>query len=301
MQQVLASKDPSVVLPQRGLLGILLELSKARLSGLALFTALVGFWLGSGSEISRLLLLHTLIGTAALAAGAAALNQYLEREHDAKMPRTQGRPLPSGHLKPETALILGGASSGFGLIYLALFTNLLTSLIGAITIVVYLAVYTPLKRVTVLNTIVGAIPGALPPLMGWTAARGELTMQGWALFLILFFWQLPHFLAIAWLYRDEYAGAGFCMLPLIDPSGMRTGRQALSHTLGLFAISLAPFVYRLVGSIYLAGAFLLGLSFLYFAFQFARLRSSTEARKLFYFSIIYLPLLLGLMIADKLR
>lgn len=286
---------------ERGWVGILLELSKARLSGLAVFTALVGFWLGSGAEVARLLLLHTVVGTAALAGGAAALNQYLEREYDAKMPRTQGRPLPSGRLRPESALIFGGVASGVGLVYLALFVNLLTSLLGAVTLVVYLAIYTPLKRVTVLNTIVGAIPGALPPLMGWTAARGEIDAQGWALFLILFFWQLPHFLAIAWLYRDEYAEAGFYMLPVIDPSGTRTGRQALSHTLGLLALSLAPFFLRLVGVVYLVGALLLGLLFLYSAFQFARLRTLGEARKLFYVSIIYLPLLLGLMMFDKLR
>ena len=285
----------------RGWFGILMELSKARLSGLAVFTTLVGFWLGSGSEIARLLLLHTIVGTAALAGGAAALNQFLEREHDAKMPRTRARPLPSGRMQPETGLILGGALAGFGLIYLAFLVNLLTALLGALTLVIYLAIYTPLKRVTVLNTIVGAIPGALPPLMGWTAARGEVNIQGWGLFLILFFWQLPHFLAIAWLYRDEYAGAGFQMLPLIDPSGARTGRQALSHTLGLLPVSLAPFVWHLVGRAYLAGAILLGLAFLYFAFQFARLRTATEARRLFYVSILYLPLLLGLMIIDKLR
>ena len=291
----------SATAAERGWFGILLELSKARLSALSVFTALVGFWLGSGSEVARLLLFNTMLGLAALAGGAAALNQYLEREHDANMPRTRERPLPSRRIQPQTALILGGVLAGFGLVYLALLVNLLTALLGVATLVIYLAIYTPLKRVTVLNTIIGAIPGALPPLMGWTAARGEINLQGWALFMILFFWQLPHFLAIAWLYRDDYAGAGFCMLPSIDPSGARTGRQALSHTLGLLPLSLAPFVLHLVGVAYLAGAILFGLVFLYFALQFARLRTSSEARKLFYFSIIYLPLLLGLMIIDKLR
>jgi heme o synthase len=158
-----------------------------------------------------------------------------------------------------------------------------------------------LKRVTWLNTVVGAIPGALPPLMGWTAARGQLSREGWGLFAILVFWQLPHFLAIAWIYRDEYAKAGFKMLPVIDPDGHRTARQAVSHTLGLLPISLCPFLFKLTGPVYLAGALVLGLTFLWFAIQFARRLTVSSARQLFYVSILYLPLLLTVMVLDKIK
>src|SRR6267142_1273708 len=212
------------------------------------------------------------------------------------MRRTQNRPLPSGRLQPATVAIFGGVSSVAGLIYLALAVNLMTSVIGAVTLVSYLFIYTPLKRVTWLNTAIGAVPGALPPLMGWTAARGELTAAGWGLFAILAFWQLPHFLAIAWIYRDEYAKAGFKILPIIDPKGHRTGRQAVSHTLGLLPISLCPFRFHLAGPIYLAGAIVLGLAFIWFAIQFSRHLTIPRARQLFYVSILYLPALLVLMV-----
>jgi protoheme IX farnesyltransferase len=215
------------------------------------------------------------------------------------MRRTEDRPLPSGRLKPDTALMIGGLCGMLGLIYLALAVNLLTAVLGAATIGSYLFVYTPLKRITTLNTVVGAIPGALPPLMGWTAARGEISMEGWSLFAILCFWQLPHFLAIAWMYKDQYAQAGFVMLPGTDPTGSRTGRQALSHTLGLLPVSLFPFLFKMVGPVYLAGAVLLGVAFLWFAFQFFRHRTLQRARLLFFASIIYLPSLLGLMVIDK--
>jgi protoheme IX farnesyltransferase len=188
-----------------------------------------------------------------------------------------------------------------GLIYLALGVNLLTSLLGAVTLVTYVFVYTPLKRVTWLNTTVGAIPGALPPLMGWTAATGELTGAGWALFAILFFWQIPHFLAIAWMYRDEYAKAGFVMLPGVDPTGERTAHQAVSHTIGLLIVSLCPVLFRVAGATYLVGALLIGLVFLAAAFAFARHLNVPRARQLFFASIIYLPLLLGLMVFDKIK
>lgn len=282
-------------------LGVFLELTKARLTSLVLLTTLVGFYAGEVGTINYLLLLHTLLGTALVAGGAAALNQFLEREHDARMPRTRSRPLPSGRIQPETALIFGAACAGIGLIYLAIAVNLLTSFLGAVTLACYLFVYTPLKRVTSLNTLIGAIPGALPPLMGWTAVRGEVTGEGWSLFAILFFWQLPHFLAIAWIYREEYAQAGYVMLPGIDPDGHRTGRQTISHTLGLLPLSLCPFIFNLAGKIYLVGALGLGLTFLWFAIQFSRHLTNGQARKLFFWSILYLPLLLGLMVFDKVR
>src|SRR5258706_8851439 len=277
------------------------DLIKARLTTLVLLTTLVGFYLGWRGEMNFTLMFHVLMGTALVAAGASALNQLLEREYDAKMRRTQGRPLPSGRMQPVTVMIFGGACSVAGLIYLTLAVTQLTSVLGAITLISYLFIYTPLKRVTWLNTAIGAVPGAVPPLMGWTAARGELSSEGWALFAILFFWQLPHFFAIAWLYKDEYAKAGFKMLPGIDPDGQRTAQQAVSNTLALLAMSLFPFVFKMAGTIYLVSALVLGAGFLWCAIQFARQLTATRARQLFFASIIYLPLLLALMVWDKLK
>ncbi len=280
---------------------VLSDLFKARLTFLVLLTTLVGFYAGWRGAMDYLRMLHALLGTALVACGAAALNQWLEREHDAKMRRTQDRPLPSGRMQPETVLVLGGMSSLAGLVYLALAVNLLTSLLGAVTLVSYLFVYTPLKRVTWLNTAIGAVPGALPPLMGWTAARGEITTEGWSLFAILFFWQIPHFLAIAWMYREDYAQAGFVMLPSVDADGSRTGRQAVSHTLGLLFVSLCPAVFGLAGTVYFLGALALGIMFLVAAIRFSRGLTVARARQLFFISILYLPLLLGLMVMDKIR
>ena len=277
------------------------DLFKARLTFLVLLTTMVGFYVGYRGSVDYWLMLHTVLATALVASGAAALNQYLERDHDARMRRTQNRPLPSGRLQPQTVLLVGALTAAAGLIYLALFVNLLTSAIGAVCFASYLFVYTPLKRVTWLNTAVGAIPGALPPLMGWTAARGEMSPEGWALFAILAFWQLPHFLAIAWIYRDEYAKAGFKMLPLIDPQGHRTGRQAVSHTLGLLPVSLCPFLFQLAGPLYLAGALVAGLIFVWYAIQFSRELTVTRARHLFLVSVLYLPALLALMVLDKVK
>jgi protoheme IX farnesyltransferase len=289
------------VVSDRGWIATYSDLFKARLTFLVLLTTLVGFYIGHRGPVNYWLMLHTILGTAVLAAGASALNQLLEREHDAKMRRTQSRPLPSGKMQAQTVLVVGALSSVLGLTYLAVAVNPLTSLIGGASLVSYVFIYTPLKRVTWLNTAIGAIPGALPPLMGWTAARNELSREGWALFAILAFWQIPHFLAIAWMYREEYAKAGFKMLPLVDPEGHRTGRQAVSHTLGLLSVSLAPFAFHLTGVIYLAGALGLGLAFLWFAARFARELTQARARQLFFVSILYLPLLLAVMVLDKVK
>jgi protoheme IX farnesyltransferase len=298
-----ATAQPLTVAPaaEKTRLAVISDLIKARLTFLVLLTTLVGFYVAYPGELNWLLLFHTMLGTALVASGAAALNQLLEREYDAKMRRTEDRPLPSGRMQPGTVLALGAGSGLIGIVYLALAVNVVTSLIGAITLVSYVFIYTPLKRVTTLNTVVGAIPGALPPLMGWTAARGHISEGGWALFAILFFWQLPHFLAIAWIYRDQYARAGFVMLPVVDPAGQRTGRQAVSHTLGLLPISLFPFIFHLAGAIYLVGALGLGVAFLWFAIQFSRHLTIPRARQLFFASILYLPLLLGLMVLDKIK
>ena len=291
----------AAALADKSRVAVFAELIKARLTFLVLLTTLVGFYVGFRGPMDYLLMLHTLLGTGLVASGAAALNQFLERQLDARMRRTEDRPLPSGRLPPDTALMFGGLSSAAGLIDLALAVNLETSVLGAITLCSYLFIYTPLKRVTTLNTAIGAVPGALPPLMGWTAARGEINVEGWSLFAILFFWQLPHFLAIAWMYRDDYAKAGFAMLPVFDPDGQRTAGQTVSHTLGLLPISLCPFLLKLAGVVYLAGALVLGLAFLWQAVQFSRELTTQRARQLFYSSILYLPLLLGLMVWDKIK
>ncbi len=296
-----AQPIPAAAAVEKSRFAVFSELVKARLTLLVLITTLVGFYVGARGALDWALMIHTLLGTALLACGAAALNQLIEREHDAKMRRTEGRPLPSGRLQPDTVLLFGGFSSMAGLIYLASGVNLLTSLLGAVTLVTYVFVYTPLKRVTWLNTTVGAIPGALPPLMGWTAATGELAGAGWALFAILFFWQIPHFLAIAWMYRDEYAKAGFIMLPGVDPTGERTAHQAVSHAIGLLIVSLCPVLFRVAGPTYFVGALLIGSVFLAAAFAFARQLNALRARQLFFASIIYLPLLLGLMVFDKIK
>jgi protoheme IX farnesyltransferase len=277
------------------------DLVKARLTLLVLLTTLVGFYLGELGAINYFLMFHTLFGTALVAAGAAALNQLLEREYDAKMRRTASRPLPSGRMQPATVAIFGGLCSVAGLVYLALAVNLLTSVLGAVTLISYLFIYTPLKRVTWANTLVGAIPGALPPLMGWTASRNELGGEGWALFAILAFWQLPHFFAIAWLYRDEYAKAGFVMLPNIDPGGSRTAQQSVSNTIALIFASLCPFALGMSGKVYLTAALVLGAGFLICAIQFSRQMTLPRAKQLFFASIIYLPLLLVAMVCDKLK
>jgi protoheme IX farnesyltransferase len=277
------------------------DLVKARLTTLVVLTTAAGFYSGWVGPLSWLALFHAVFGTALVASGASALNQLLERDYDALMRRTENRPLPAGKLTPDQALVIGGILSVFGLLYLALTVNLLTAALGAITLVSYVWIYTPLKRVTTLNTAIGAIPGALPPLMGWTAARDEVSTGGWALFAILFFWQLPHFLAIAWIYRDDYKRGGFVMLPLVDPDGRRTASQALSHTLGLLPISLSPFIFKLAGPIYLCAALILGAIFTAMAIRFARELTISRARALFFTSIIYLPLLFGALVFDKVK
>jgi heme o synthase len=286
---------------EKSWLTVYADLFKARLTSLVLLTTLVGFYVGYRGPVDFGLMFHLLLGTALLASGAAALNQLMEREYDAKMRRTQDRPLPSGRLQPQTVLMVGCASALVGLLYLAQAVNLTTCLVGATSLVCYLFVYTPLKRVTWLNTLAGAVPGALPPLMGWTAARGELSSEGLALFAIQAFWQLPHFMAIAWMYRDEYARAGFKMLPGIDPEGRRTSHQAVSYTVALLVVSLCPYLFNLTGAIYLVGALILGLAFVWFAFRFSRDRTVARARQLFYFSLAYLPLLLAVMVLNKIK
>jgi protoheme IX farnesyltransferase len=281
--------------------GLIAELAKARLTLLVLLTTAVGFILASPAVVDWRLLARTVFGTALLAGGAAVLNQYFERRLDALMQRTRDRPLPSGRIRPAPACALGTAAATAGLLALTVGVNRPAGGLGLLCLLAYLALYTPLKRITPLNTVVGAIPGAMPPLIGWVAAQGGLSIAGWSLFALQFFWQLPHFLAIAWLYREDYARAGFRMLPVLDPDGRHTGWLATSHAFGLLAVSLSPFVLNLAGRWYLAGAAILGTVFLALAARFARRLSRAAARQLFLGSIAYLPLLLGLMVWDKAR
>jgi protoheme IX farnesyltransferase len=282
-------------------LAVYADLFKARLTCLVLLTTLVGFCLGFRGPMDYWLLGHLLLGTALVASGASALNQLLERDHDARMRRTQDRPLPSARLQPQTVLMVGSISAVSGLLYLSQTVNLTTALVAAVSLGCYLFIYTPLKRVTWLNTLVGAVPGALPPVMGWTAARGELTSEGLALFAIQACWQVPHFMAIAWMYREEYARAGFQMLPVIDVQGRRTGLQAVGFTLALALASLCPFLFHLAGSLYLVSAVVLGLGFVALAFGFSHQPTVPRARRLFYASLLYLPLLLAVMVLDKVK
>jgi protoheme IX farnesyltransferase len=292
---------PAGILAERSRAAVFADLIKARLTTLVLLTTLAGFCLGARGAMDFALMVQALIGTALLASGAAALNQLMERRQDALMRRTSSRPLPAGHLQPETVLAFGAACSVGGLLWLAFAVNPLTALIGAITLFCYLFVYTPLKRVTWMNTLVGAVPGALPPVMGWTAARGELSAEGWALFGIVALWQLPHFFAIAWLYRDDYARAGFKMLPSVDPDGRRTAHQSVAYTLALLVVSVCPFALKLAGLVYLGSALVLGGGFAVCAVQFAQTLSDARARVLFFASIVYLPLLLAVLTLDKVK
>ncbi len=261
-------------------------------------TAAVGFAVGGRGSFDPLAFLVFLAGTALLCGGASALNHYLERGTDALMERTRRRPVPAGRLRPEEALLFGLGLSAAGLVLLA-FVNPLTLALGAASLLSYVLAYTPLKRVTSLCTVVGAVPGALPPLMGWAAARGSLGAAGWGLFAILFLWQLPHFLAIGWLYREDYARGGFPMLAVTDKDGASTGRQAVLYATALLPVTLAAGLLASAGAGYLWGALVLGVGFLACAAAFAWKRSVGAARRLFLASVLYLPLLLGLMVFDR--
>lgn len=276
-----------------------MELIKARLSLLVLITTLVGFLLGWNGPVDYFLLGVTLFGTALAACGASALNQWWERALDALMKRTEDRPLPAKRLHPRDALLFGLLCCCVGTVLLFFFVNLLSALLAMATVVIYVLAYTPLKRRTTLNTLLGAVPGALPPLIGWTAATNEIGVGGAVLFFILWFWQMPHFLAIAWLYREDYALAGFRMVSVDDPEGFMTSRQALLYALGLLIISLLPTILGMASVFYFITALILGIFFTLAAFFFIKDRTRQNARKLFFASIIYLPLILGALVLFK--
>lgn len=276
-----------------------LVLAKARIVALVLVTTAAGFLLGSHGEVDLPRLLATLVGTALAAAGAGALNQVVERRADALMRRTASRPVAAGRIAPGPGLAFGLALGAGGVVWLALLVNFLTAALALATIVLYLGAYTPLKRFTALNTLVGAVPGAIPPVMGWTAAAGSIDPGAWALFGILYLWQLPHFLAIAWIYREDYARAGFPMLPVVDPGGDATARQVALATVALLPVSLLPTALGLAGPVYFFGALALGVGFAACAFALAFRRRRSAARRLLLASVTYLPILLALLVLDR--
>jgi protoheme IX farnesyltransferase len=285
-----------------------ISLTKPRITWLILMSTGVGYFFGlrrfglrevSFGQIDWWALLHTIIGTGLIASGTAALNQWYERDADAKMRRTSDRPLPAGRLDARRAMAFGAVLAIAGFAELAWFVNLLSGVLGVATLVSYLFLYTPLKQRSWLSTTVGAFPGAMPPMIGFAAASGTLTAQAWVLFAILFLWQFPHFYAIAWMYRDDYARAGIRMLPVVEPDGHSTARQIVLFASLLIPVSLAPGLLGMSGKIYLLGALALGIWFLYSGVRVATERSILRARGVLLVSVFYLPLLYGLMLLDR--
>ena len=274
-------------------------LAKPRLNFLVVGSTLAGYVMGGGDTSNVVRLVCTLAGTGLVAGGASAFNQVIERRPDALMRRTRLRPLPDGRLLPRESLVFATLMSVAGLAMLAAGANLLSAAVAFATLVTYAAIYTPLKLRSSFATVIGAIPGALPPVIGWTAARGDLSQGAWVLFGILFLWQLPHFLAIAWIYRDDYERAGFPMLPVIEPDGRSTGRQAVLSCAALLPLSLTPTLIGMTGTGYFAGALAITLLFLALTMRFAWTRTIADARRLFFGSIIYLPILWVLMIVGR--
>jgi protoheme IX farnesyltransferase len=275
-----------------------ISLTKPRLNFLVVLTSAAGYYLGTTSAPDLIRLAQAVAGTALVAGGSAALNQVYERDTDALMRRTRLRPLPDGRVSPQEAAVFGLALSGAGLAILALSTNMVAATLAFVTLAIYLLVYTPMKRTSPLSTLVGAVPGALPAVIGWAAARGDIGVGGWILFAIVFLWQIPHFMAIAWMYRDDYRSAGFPMLPVVEPDGLRTGQQAFLYAAALVPVSIGPSFVGLAGWVYLWLALALGAVLLVLAAQFARTRTDRSARTLFFASIIYLPLLWTVMVLD---
>lgn len=274
-------------------------LTKPEVNTLVVASTLAGFYLGWRGPMNFVLLFHTLMGTLLVASGTATLNQWMEREADAHMRRTANRPLPAGRLSPAEALRFGIVLSVAGGLYLALAANILASALALLTLASYLLLYTPLKRKTSYCTLVGAFPGAMPPLIGWAAARGSLGLEAWILYAMLFIWQFPHFLAIAWMYREDYARAGLLMLPADDPQGRAAARQILATSLLLLPVSLVPTGLGQLGVIYFIGALALGLALFYCGASAALVRSNAVAKRLLMATVFYLPLIFGFMIVDK--
>jgi protoheme IX farnesyltransferase len=276
-----------------------IELTKPRIAFMLVLTSAAGFYLGTKGTVDLVLFANSIIAILLLAFGVATLNQYWEYVTDALMDRTASRPVPTGRITPNEALVFGLVQCVVAEVYLFLAVNALTAFLGFIVIIGYVLVYTPLKTRTSISTAIGAIPGALPPLMGWTAAANEISIGAWTLFTIQFLWQFPHFLSIAWMYRDQYAKAGILMLPVVEPTGKVTARQIVLFAMMLVPVSLAPFFFRQDGIVFLVGAVILGVWFFAASVRAARSRTNEQAKALLLVSVIYLPLLFLLMVADK--
>lgn len=299
IESTAAEIQPTRVVGMRDRISAYIELSKPRIAFMLVLTSAAGFYVASGSRFEWVLFTNAMVGIGLLAFGVATLNQYLERKTDTLMRRTADRPLPSGRLTPTDALVFGIVQCAVAEVYLAFLVNLLTATLGVVVILGYVLVYTPMKTRSSASTAIGAIPGAMPPLMGWTAATGDITLGAWALFVIQFLWQFPHFLAIAWMYRDQYAKAGILMLPVLEPEGRITARQIVSFAFMLLAASLAPFFLGLASQIYLIAALLLGVWFLVESVLFAIRRTNKLARRLLLVSVIYLPVLFLSLVLTK--
>ncbi len=277
-----------------------ITLTKPELTFLSVVTAVAGVFLASPAAIPVGILFHVIVGTGLVGAGAGALNQLIEREYDGMMRRTEQRPLPSGRLAPLEALAFGVATSLLGIVDLLLFTNVLAAFLAVATLVTYLFLYTPLKRITPWSTVVGGIPGALPPVIGCAAVRNEITHEAWTLFAILFFWQMPHFFSLAWMYRKDYARAGYKMLTVLDTSGVATSIHIIVYSVLLLIASIIPVVLGFSGTLYMVAAVLLSFGFIAIEISLWFARSNEAARRVFFASLIYLPVLLLIMIVDKL-
>ena len=286
------------VLGARERIAAFVELTKPRIAFMLLLTSAASFYIGTKGSFDFALFANAMIGIALLAFGVATLNQYIERDTDALMDRTARRPLPTGKITPMEAMVFGVLQCAVAELYLFALVNPLTAVLGLTVIIGYVFLYTPLKTRTSASTAIGAIPGAMPPLMGWTAASNEITIGAWALFVLLFLWQFPHFLAIAWMYREQYAKAGILMLPVVEPEGKITARQIVLFTIMLVAVSLSPFFLGFAGVIYLVGASILGIWFLMESIQTARAKNVEKARRLLMVSVLYLPLIFGLLVLD---
>jgi protoheme IX farnesyltransferase len=273
-------------------------LTKPRLNSLILVTTMVAYFLGGGEELSWMRLAHTLIGTALVAAGASVFNQWWERDTDRLMRRTRMRPLADRRMHPQDGLWFGVLLTALGIADLTLGVNLLTAAVAAATLVSYVFFYTPLKTRTSLSTIVGAIPGALPAVIGWTAATNTLSIEGWVLFGIVFIWQMPHFLAIAWLFREDYTAAGIPLLPVVQPDGRTTGHQAVLYSAALIPVSFLPTAVGLASLYYMVGALVLGAVLLVLSLEFASTRDRSAAKRLFFATILYLPILWVVLLVD---
>ena len=275
------------------------ELAKPGIGFYAVISTFTSFWLASPAQVDYVLLIHTLIATALVTAGGGALNQVMEVEQDRAMRRTETRPLPSGRISVNVGIIYGLFFSIVGVVYMQLAVNTLCAVLAVATLIGYLAIYTPLKKKSHLSTIIGAFPGAIPILIGWAAVKGSVDMAGWVLFTILFFWQIPHFLAIAWMYRKDYARAGFPILSVLDDDALSVATQAVLYVVCMVPVSMLLTMINVTGWVYFWGALILGLGFIASGVMCAIRRTNTSAKQLLFASILYLPLLLALMVLDK--